>query len=223
MMKTVRYYILILFSTLLSTYTYSQNCSRQIASFDAAPGGYTITGAGQLESVNNAITLYFNEYFGTQSGPDLHVYLAIHFEAPSTPGNTNVDLGELSSNSGAQSYSVPSGVSLGDYSYILIHCKSFNHWWGGGLLGDIQCTTATNNANSDVSTTIYPNPSKGIIYFPTLEPGTRIQIYNLSGNLILSENGINAQQLDLTQFGTGIYLLKLSDEKGSRITRVVVE
>ena len=222
-MKTIPTYFLILFSFLLSTYTYSQTCSRQVASFDAAPGGYAINGAALLESVNDAITLYFNESFGTQSGPDLHVYLAINFEAPSTPGNTNVDLGELSSSSGAQSYSVPSGVVLDNYSYVLIHCLSFNHWWGGGLLGDIDCTTATNNANGDVSASIYPNPSKGIIYFPEFEPGTRIQVYNESGNLILSQNEITTHQLDLSQFGSGIYFLKLSDEKGSRIVRVVVE
>ena len=222
-MKTIPTYFLILFSSLLSTFTYSQTCSRQVASFDAAPGGYPINGAALLESVNDAITLYFNDNFGTQSGPDLHVYLAINFEAPSVPGNTNVDLGELSSNSGAQSYTVPSGVSIDDYSYVLIHCLSFNHWWGGGLLGNIDCSTATNDVNGDLSAVIYPNPSNGVINFPEFEAGTRIQIYDTSGNLILRKNEITPNQLDLSQFGNGIYFLKLSDAKGSRIERVVVQ
>ena|SRR5688572_7976986 len=222
-MKTISTYILVLLSSLLSTFAYSQTCTRPVPSFSAAPGGYTINGTALLESVNDVITLYFNENFGTQSGPDLHVYLAINFQAPSVPGNTNVDLGLLSSNSGAQSYSVPSGVSLEEYSYVLIHCLTFNHWWGGGLLGDIECSTATNSANNDLSTSIYPNPSKGIIYFPEFEPGTRIQIYNVSGNLIHSQNEIESRQVDLSQCGAGIYFLKVSDGKDSRFARIIVE
>ena len=222
-MKTILTYILIVFSSCLSTFIFSQTCTRTIASFDAAPGGYTINGAALLESVDDAITLYFNEYFGTQSGPDLHVYLAINFEAPSTPGNTNIDLGELSSNSGSQSYSVPSGVSLDDYSYVLIHCLSFNHWWGGGLLDEINCTTATTDVNEDLSSSIYPNPSKGIIHLPEFKPGTRIHIYNVSGNLIYSLDESISRQLDLSQLASGIYFLKITDEKKSGIARVVIE
>jgi hypothetical protein len=222
-MKTIPIYILILFSSLLSTRIYSQNCTRPIPSFDAAPGGYTINGGAALESVNNVITLYFNEYFSTQSGPDLHVYLAINFEAPSTPGNTNVDLGELTSNSGAQSYSVPAGVALDDYSYVLIHCKSFNHWWGGGLMGDIDCTSATNQVKDDLVSSIYPNPTKGTIYVPEYDSRTSIQLYDLSGKLVFYQNEINFNQLDLSPFESGIYFLKMSNEKGSGITRVVID
>lgn len=221
-MKTISTYLLIL-SSLISTVTYSQTCSRQVASFDAAPGGYSINGTALLELVNDELTLYFDENFNTQSGPDLHVYLAINFQAPSTPGNTNVDLGLLSSNSGAQSYSVPAGVSLEDYSYVLIHCLTFDHWWGGGLLGAIDCETAANNANGDLPASIYPNPSKGIIYFSELEPGTRIQVYNFSGNLLLSQNEMNDHQLDLSQCGIGIYILRLSNEKRSWIRIVIIE
>lgn len=222
-MKTIPIYVLIFLSFLLSGFAYSQTCTRTVASFDAAPGGYTINGGAILESVNDVITLHFNENFNTQSGPDLHVYLSINFEAPSAPGNANVDLGLLTSNSGAQSYPVPSGVTLDQYSYVMIHCEAFNHWWGGGLMGGIDCSTATHNTNSDLSISIYPNPTKGIIYFPPLEPATRIQIYNLSGKLIHSQNEINSPQLDLRPFGMGSYLMKLSNEKGSWIARVVVE
>src|SRR5688500_10506607 len=223
MMKTITTYILVLLSSLISTFTYAQTCTRQIPSFNAAPGGYVINGDGVLESVNDVITLYFNENFSTQSGPDLFVYLATNFEAPSAPGNTNVELGELISNSGAQSYAVPSGVSLDQYSYVLIHCKVFNHWWGGGMLGAIDCSTATHKANDNIKTSIYPNPTEGIIYFPLAEPVTRIQIYNSSGQLIYSLDGINSQQLDLSPFGIGTFILRMSNEKSSLTTKVVVQ
>ena len=222
-MKKILTHFLIFCLSLLFTSTYSQTCSRQIAAFDSAPGGYSISGSGLLESENDATTLSFDNAFGTQSGPDLHVYLAINFEAPSVPGNTNIDLGELTSNSGAQSYSVPSGVGLGDFNYVLIHCKSFNHWWGGGLLGDIDCSTATDNVDKELSASIYPNPTKGIIYFPEIDSRSQLMIYDFSGKLILNQNGISFHQLDISKLGSGIYLLKLVNENGTTTARVVIE
>ena len=150
-------------------------------------------------------------------------YLDAAHEAPSVPGNTNINLGLLSSSSGAQSYSVPAGVSLGDYSYVLIHCEQFNHWWGGGLMGEIDCGTATNNVDSDLSTSIYPNPSNGIIYFKELEPGTSLQIFNVSGNMILSQKQIDSPQLDLRHLEKGVYYMNLNHKKGTRIASVIIE
>src|SRR4030095_840605 len=190
-MKRMLNHGLIICLSLLFTGSYSQTCSRHIAVFDSAPGGYSISGSAVLESESDVTTLYFNDAFGTQSGPDLHVYLAINFEAPSVPGNTNIDLGELTSNSGAQSYLVPDGVGLGDFNYVLIHCKSFNHWWGGGLLGEIDCATASGNVNSELSTSIYPNPSDGIIYFPEIDSRSQLLIYDFSGKLISELSAIS--------------------------------
>jgi len=90
-------------------------------------------------------------------------------------------------------------------------------------MGDIDCTTATNHVNNDLSASIYPNPSNGLIYFPEFESETSVQLYDVTGHLIFSQNEITFHQMDLGQFGSGMYLLKLSDERGSRISRVVIE
>ncbi|MEP6646335.1 MAG: T9SS type A sorting domain-containing protein [Saprospiraceae bacterium] len=222
-MKTILHFSLIFCLPFFITNIYAQNCSQPVATFDAAPGGYSIQGSGLLESYNDAITLTLDSAFNTLAGPDLHAYLAIHFEAPTASGNTNVDLGGLASNSGAQSFNVPAGVSLGDYSYVLIHCKTFNHWWGGGLLGQIDCSTSTTTLNDEFSRSIYPNPSSGIIHFSELDPSSLLQIYDFSGKLISSEKDIQSHQLDLHQFGSGIYFLKLINENGSGMARVLVD
>jgi hypothetical protein len=158
-MKKILPYCLLLSLSLLITTAHAQTCSREIAAFDAAPGGFSISGTAVLLLAGDSMTLSFDTAFGTQSGPDLHVYLALNFDAPTAAGNTNVDLGQLVANPGANTFSVPAGVGLNDYNYVLIHCKSFNHWWGGGLLGEVNCLSATNDPNADLSVTLYPNPA----------------------------------------------------------------
>ena len=105
-MKPILLFSLVVSFSLFTTYSFSQTCSQDIASFMAAPGGYNISGTGLLEAAQEGTTLSFDQAFNTQSGPDLHVYLSINFEAPTTPGNTNIDIGELTSNNGAQSYTI---------------------------------------------------------------------------------------------------------------------
>ena len=89
-------------------------------------------------------------------------------------------------------------------------------------MGEIDCGTATNDTDN-VFTSIYPNPSNGNFYFKELEPGTSLQIFNVSGNMILSQKQIDSPQLDLRHFGSGVYFLKLNHEKGMRIASVIIE
>ena len=208
-MKTL-FHILSLTFFSLPSFTFAQDCTRSIPAFMAAPGGYNISGTGLLEAAQEGTTLSFDQAFNTQSGPDLHVYLSINFEAPTTPGNTNIDIGELTSNQGAQSYTIPSNVALGDYNYVLIHCKSFNHWWGGGLLGEINCVSATNNADANSSPSVFPNPASDVITISI--PGhdiQRITIMNLFGQVVMNQNisGQDEIQTDISKLNFGMYIL----------------
>lgn len=176
----------------------------------AAPGGYNISGTGLLEADGGVTTLSFDNAFNTQSGPDLHVYLSINFEAPTAQGNTNIDIGELIANSGAQSYTIPSNVNLGDYNYVLIHCKSFNHWWGGGLLGEINCVSATDNLSEKSSPTIYPNPTHDLLNISFAEQSVEsIVITNELGQTMITQDvtGQKEFQFDMNSYKPGMYLL----------------
>ncbi len=208
-MKSILLFSLIVSFSLYNTVSFSQTCSQDIPAFMAAPGGYNISGTGLLEADQESTTLSFDNAFNTQSGPDLHVYLSINFEAPTTPGNTNIDIGELISNTGAQSYTIPSNIALGDYNYVLIHCKSFNHWWGGGQFGEINCISATENPTEKASL-VYPNPTSDVITISF--PGDAVQkitILDLLGQIVLSQNvsGQNQIQHDLSELHAGMYIL----------------
>jgi len=209
-MKPILLFSLVVSCSLYYTVSFSQTCSQEIPAFMAAPGGYNISGTGLLEATPEGTTLSFDNAFNTQSGPDLYVYLSINFEAPTTPGNTNIEIGELISNSGAQTYTIPSSVSLGDYAYVQIHCKTFNHWWGGGLLGEINCISATENPSEKLSPTIYPNPTYDILNISLAEQGVeKIVITNGLGQTIITQyvTGQKEFQLDMNSCEPGVYLL----------------
>ena len=63
------------------------------------------------------------------------------------------------------------------------------------------------------SVLIYPNPSTGIF---TISSSTNIEVYNVVGELILSEN--NATSIDLTTAPKGMYFVKLN---GAKIEKLI--
>ena len=219
-MKATLLNSLVLTLSLCYTHTYAQQfCIREVPSFDAAPGGYAISGSAILE-FSDFEALHLSSDFGTQSGPDLHVYLAEKFEAPSSPGNANVDLGELQSNTGAQSYILPPGIEIDDYDYVLIHCLTFNHWWGGGLLDTVSCTSATNPILDESASSIYPNPAADLVTLQLHQPGIeRIIVLDVLGNVRLQQSISNQQQvsIDIHELENGLFFVMGLDEKGEYV------
>ena len=95
---------------------------------------YSISGNATLVETETGTEIVFSDDFETRSGPDLKVYLS---KLPlSQLKDKNVDenslkIGVLKSKQGAQSYSLPKGVSLTEYKSVVIHCEAFSKLWGG--------------------------------------------------------------------------------------------
>jgi hypothetical protein len=60
---------------------------------------------------------------------------------------------------------------------------------------------------------VYPNPSSGVFM---ISAKTNIEVYNLVGELVLTEN--NATSIDLTAATKGMYFVKLN---GGRIEKLI--
>ncbi len=83
--------------------------------------GIQVMGVARIIEVSGVLQVQLDS-FSVSSGPDLKVYLS----QAATPGN-HLNLGNLKSSSGTQSYSIPAGTVVSDYSYVLIHCQQYNH------------------------------------------------------------------------------------------------
>ena len=73
--------------------------------------------------------LHLEKDFEVGPGPKFHVYLVPEDNVtPDTRVEETmyVDLGRLKAFSGSQNYTIPSGVNLQDYKYVVIWCEQFN-------------------------------------------------------------------------------------------------
>lgn len=73
-------------------------------------------------------TVLLLEDFVVEDGPDLHVYLTVEDPLPSEEGadlQDPIDLGELQSIDGDQTYVIPPDVPLDEYQSVVIWCVPF--------------------------------------------------------------------------------------------------
>lgn len=66
--------------------------------------------------------------FNSQNGPDLKVYLSSDANATSY-----INLGELKSTTGKQSYEITGSYDLDEYPYVLVWCQEFSVGFGKAI------------------------------------------------------------------------------------------
>lgn len=223
-----------LFFLLLSILAFSslaqaQLCdSRELSSFVAGSSSYSISGSAVLEkNVDGSIELKFNSDFSASSGPNLYVFLAIQNAAPTVTGNTSYEVAALSSNSGSQTYSIPSSVDFDAFNYVLVHCKQFNAFWGGGALasGSAGCSSTTSTMTAETADTwnVYPNPAKKQLNIELKEAGN-LFLYNQLGQLVFSKTSSqNFEQIELSNFPAGLYILQYESNGKQLQKRIIIE
>ncbi len=97
-------------------------------SFTKRPGtSYNVSGTATLEQQPSGnFQLSFGNDFSSSNGPGLEVFLS----TTNTVGANSLNLGRLQRTTGAQSYAVPSNITLTTYGWVIIHCVPFNLTFG---------------------------------------------------------------------------------------------
>ncbi|MEO6168967.1 MAG: DM13 domain-containing protein, partial [Chitinophagales bacterium] len=155
-----------------------------------------IDGMATIEQDDNGqVTVNFNDEFSTAVGPDVHVFLCNSFTAPNSSNTDKLEIGSLQSTSGAQTYVVPAGVSIDQYNWVLIHCITYNHFWGGGEFGIVEgnCTaTAVNEPAVENKVSFFY--SNGILMAQHLPENTvTLSAYNLQGRQLLTTSFLKGE------------------------------
>jgi hypothetical protein len=97
----------------------------------------------------------------------------------------------------------------------------------GAIIDDFVIDGTLSNQNFEVnSIVVYPNPSKGLF---TLSYGNfkpqQIEIYDVTGKNILSIDNTklteNQTELNLSHVSNGIYFIKISNENGQSVKRII--
>ncbi len=97
--------------------------------------------------------------------------------------------------------------------YVIEDCE--------GKSGDV--TLAEEKALIDA--VVYPNPSQGLfnVDMTGVSQEAVLNIYNLNGQQILSQQAINTSQLDLTNYPKGIYMMRIIDEDQVITKKLMIE
>lgn len=103
--------------------------------------------------------------------------------------------------------------TIGDYEAKTVW-KDFNIQAG---------TLSTNNLEQELDFNIFPNPTNGLISIKS-KPlnNARVSIYDLNGRVLLTNNiSGTASEINISEFSSGIYLLKVSLENNEFVKRIV--
>ena len=79
---------------------------------------------------------------------------------------------------------------------------------------------SSKNKKNDVIT-IYPNPSKNLIYIDSDYSSFTASIFNLNGKFVLRKNIKN--QIDISNLNKGIYFTELMNESNKSFKKLIVK
>lgn len=132
---------------------------------------------------------------------------------------------------------------VGGHGTILFKIKSKNNLVAGDyvektadIFFDYNAPIATNVAQTvyttlsnsihtiDASISVYPNPTNSVININASNTIKSIELYDVQGRLLQTklENNVNSK-IDITNKQNGIYFLKITSDKGSKVEKIVKE
>ncbi|MFM2369947.1 MAG: hypothetical protein RL619_2264 [Bacteroidota bacterium] len=85
-----------------------------------------------------------------------------------------------------------------------------------------------NNIAPNTQVVIYPNPTKGLFNIDFKNEINNIKVSNILGQVVYEENVIDTtpgttKSIDLSKYGNGIYIINVSNDKGTSNYKVILE
>ncbi len=104
---------------------------------------------------------------------------------------------------------------------------AINYFIGWGFSPAIRASfdpSAGIEVNNLEGVMVYPNPSEGLIKISNdLNVENTITVTDLSGKVITTKVASSSTTIDLSNVGTGIYLVKIANANGQKVERVVIK
>ena len=89
---------------------------------------------------------------------------------------------------------------------------------------NFDASVAVKNVASLEGVNVYPNPSTGLVNISNdLAVENNIVVTDITGKVVASKVASVATTVDLSTFGTGIYMVEVSNTNGKKVERVIIK
>jgi hypothetical protein len=91
-----------------------------------------------------------------------------------------------------------------------------------GIERELSTGVVTNTITKELHVQVFPNPASSVIDIQTCRPINYVEIYNLSGKVVLRKNAPR-NSMDISSLSKGIYFLKTVLDNGLTINKIIKE
>ncbi len=136
---------------------------------------------------------------------------------------------ELTSNGGTNNVRILDDKTVPQPAGASLIYLAGDQWYTNGVASGVRLVTWVDPTLGVEETTlegvsVYPNPSNGIITISNENnTANNIVVTDVTGKVVYTTSANTTATIDLSSNGTGIYLVKISNENGSVVERIVIK
>ncbi len=179
------------------------------------------------------VNYYANGVYGNMGGFEKRPYIIpakdMHFDDVAraildgySGINGTIPSAITSGNTYSKSYSYVLGDTLDPDQINLIGLVMENST--GEVLNSVKFKLSSiisiNELSNKKGNSIFPNPTSGILYLGNTSID-RAEVYDIYGQLIMSENNLTI--LDLSNYGKGVYFIKIQSNEGTYTQKIILK
>src|SRR5690625_1483040 len=176
---------------------------------------------GAVFNNNGFGNVHSDEYIGNAFGYDVYNYV-VQFETPVTLDANSTYWIEVESTGIAWE---ATGVNTLGSGLAFLN-DSVSDWTDGGpddLVYSLDCEDLGVADLSSFDFAYYPNPVKDVLNINSQKAVQSVEVYNLTGQRVMSESIVNQGQIDVSKLTTGTYVFRVTLEDGQVETFKIVK
>src|SRR5690625_3266470 len=176
---------------------------------------------GAVFNNNGFGNVHSDEYIGNAFGYDVYNYV-VQFETPVTLDANSTYWIEVESTGIAWE---ATGVNTLGSGLAFLN-DSVSDWTDGGpddLVYSLVCEDLGVADLSSFDFAYYPNPVKDVLNINSQKAVQSVEVYNLTGQRVMSESIVNQGQIDVSKLTTGTYVFRVTLEDGQVETFKIVK
>lgn len=165
-------------------------------------GTIIITDPTRTKTVNSGKAITHNSRAGTTASSGSNAW-TFDWTAPATGTGTVTFYGSFNATNG-------NGGSSGDQVYTATF-----------VVNEITSVGLSEVQNSNLIT-LFPNPTSEYIHISSVSSIEKVEIFSINGHKIVEENE-HFEKINLTNFDSGIYMVKIFTKDGIRLEKLILE